>query len=534
MAIEIDDVLQHVADDRWRGDVAATAVGWHDLAMTDHGPLPTRSLGVLLHPSSLPGRDAIGTLGAEAHQFVDWLATTGAKIWQILPLSINGKDDSPYFSSSAFAGNPWMVDLDHLVEHGLLDGTGLPDQVGSDPIDFDHLRQSKQRLLLQAADRFLAATDHAWRPGYDEFLLGNEWLVPTCHFLALKDQHGPVPWWEWPEQIRRGEPDAVVASRGSLADEIARWSAMLYFFEVQWSAVRAHAAECGIRILGDIPIYVAPDSADVWLDQEQFQLDDDGGLVFQSGVPPDYFSETGQLWGNPLYRWDVMAADGYSWWIERLRRCLEMSDIVRIDHFRALSAYWEVPGDAETAIGGRWVAGPAQDFIDAIREAFPDMPFVAEDLGDLDDDVYALRDDNRLPGMRVMQFGFDGDPDNPHFPEAFIEACLAYTGTHDNNTTAGWWTSIDDDVRANVVEALELDEDADIETVVWSMIEAALASQAAVAVVPVQDLLVLGDEARMNVPGTTVGNWSWRLPPGLLTVELAATIRSLAVRHHRI
>jgi len=502
--------------------------------MTDHGPFRSRSLGVLLHPSSFPGRDGIGTLGAEAHDFVTWLESAGATTWQLLPLTINGKDDSPYFSSSAFAGNPWMVDLDDLVAHGLLDDTELSDRGTSDPIDFDRLRSRKLPLLLAAADRFLATPDHAWRPDFDEFVRDNDWLTPTCHFLALKDDYGDVPWWEWPEPIRRLEADAVQQSRRSLADEIVRWSALLYFFEVQWGAVRADASGRGIRTLGDIPIYVAPDSADVWLHQEQFLLDDAGGLVLQSGVPPDYFSETGQLWGNPLYRWDVMAADGYSWWISRLRRCLELSDIVRIDHFRALSAYWEVPGNATTAIGGRWVDGPGQPFLDAIREAFPEMPFVAEDLGELDAAVYTLRDDNELPGMRVLQFGFDGDPNNPHFPGAIVEASLAYTGTHDNNTTAGWWNDLDAGTKQNVIAALDIGPDADIESVVWSMIEAAVASPAVAAVIPVTDLLVLDERARMNVPGTTTGNWSWRMPPGLLTPELAAQVRRLAERHRRV
>lgn len=501
--------------------------------MTAHGPFPTRSLGVLLHPSSLPGPDAIGTLGAAAGEFVAWLDTTGATIWQVLPLSINGKDDSPYFSSSAFAGNPWLVDLDVLVEHGLLDETGLPPEPAAGPIDFDHLRRVKSSALRAAADRLLATPGHHWRPGFDDFVRDTDWLVPTCHFLALKDQHGDVPWWEWPAPIRRCDPEPIARSRRSLAAEIGRWSAMLYFFEVQWSAVRADAARRGIRILGDIPIYVAPDSADVWLHQDQFQLDERGGLVNQSGVPPDYFSATGQLWGNPLYRWDVMAADGYAWWIERLRRCLELGDVVRIDHFRALSAYWEVPGGADTAIGGRWVDGPGQPFLDAIRQAFPEMPFVAEDLGELDDAVYALRDDNHLPGMRVLQFGFDGNPDNPHSTEQLIEACLVYTGTHDNNTTAGWWDSLDGETRVTVAEALRLDPDPDPETVVGAMIESAVASPAVVAVVPVQDLLVLDESARMNVPGTTTGNWGWRLDPGLLTPDLAASVRALAERHGR-
>ena len=501
--------------------------------MTDHGPFPSRSLGVLVHPSSFPGGDGIGTLGSEAHDFVAWLATTGATIWQVLPLTINGMDDSPYFSLSASAGNLWLVDLEVLVEHGLLDERGLPDEVRHDRIDFDEMRRMKQPLLSAAADRFLSLPDHPWRPGFDTFVSESDWLMPTCHFLALKEFHGGESWWEWPDPIRRRVRGAIERSRHDLATEIIGWAAMLYFFEVQWRHLRHDASGRGVRILGDIPIYVAPDSADVWLHQEQFRLDEDGGLVVQSGVPPDYFSETGQLWGNPLYRWDVMAADGYSWWLARLRRCLELSDIVRIDHFRALSAYWEVPGDADTAIDGKWVDGPGQPLLDAIRREFPDMPFVAEDLGELDEAVYVLRDTNELPGMRVLQFGLDGSSGNPHFPEEYVEACVAYTGTHDNNTAAGWWSALDDDQRMTAAELLGIDADADTGTAVWAMIEAVVASPAVTAVIPIQDLLVLDEQARMNVPGTTIGNWNWRMPPGLLTPELAGEVSALAARHGR-
>ncbi len=384
--------------------------------MIDDGPFPSRSFGVLLHPSSFPGRDDIGTLGAEALDFVDWLSTTGATLWQILPLNINGQGDSPYFSPSAFAGNPWLIDLDDLVEHGLIDETGLPDRVTDARIPYDAMRERKRPVLWAAARRFLDDPGHPWRAGFDAYVETSDWLAPTCHFLALEDLHGGAAWWEWPDAIRRREPEAIRRSRVQLADEIARWEAVLYFFEVQWRHVRSAAHERGIRILGDLPIYVAPDSADVWLHQDQFQLDDDGGMVVQSGVPPDYFSATGQLWRNPLYRWDVMAADGYSWWISRLRRALELSDVVRIDHFRAMSAYWEVPGDADDALGGRWVDGPGQPFLDAVRAAFPSMPFVAEDLGTLDDDVYRLRDDNRLAGHAGDPVGLRRHPRQPPPP----------------------------------------------------------------------------------------------------------------------
>ncbi len=330
------------------------------------------------------------------------------------------------------------------------------------------------------------------------------------------------------------DPAAVERSRRELAADIARWQAVFYFFERQWRSVRSAANERGIRVVGDLPIYVADDSADVWLNQEQFQLDEAGRMIVQSGVPPDYFSADGQLWRNPLYRWEVMALDGYAWWLSRLRRALELSDVVRIDHFRALSAFWEVAGDAENALGGHWVDGPGQPFLDAVREAFPAMPFIAEDLGTLDDAVYALRDDNGLPGMRVLQFGFDGLPDNPHLPAALVEACVVYTGTHDNDTIASWWTSLDHDDRMEVERVFRLPPFSDVGTAAWSFIEAAIGSRAIAAVIPIQDLLVLDERSRMNVPSTTSGNWSWRMPPNALSAELAASMYRLAERYRRL
>ncbi len=496
-------------------------------------PFPDRTFGVLLHPSSFPGRDDIGTIGRSALEFVEWLVTTGAGIWQILPLSINGQDDSPYFSRSAFAGNPWLVDLEALRDAGLLDEADLPDRVTDARIQYDAMREHKWPLLCDAADRLRSAPDHPWTDGFERFVGGTDWLTDTCHFFALRDRH-QRPWWEWPDALRRREPSAVSRSRSELADEIARWKAVLYLFEHQWRVVRTAAADRGIRILGDLPIYVAPDSADVWIHQGQFQLDENGGLIVQSGVPPDYFSETGQLWRNPLYRWDVMAADGYSWWLSRLRRSLELSDIVRIDHFRALSAYWEIDGDADDAMGGRWVEGPGQDFLDAVRATFPAMPFVAEDLGTLDDAVHRLRDRNGLPGMRILQFGFDGTPDNPHQPHAFPEACIVYTGTHDNDTVAGWWAELTRAERVEIAAYYQISPDDDIGRVVWSFIEAAIGSRAVAAVVPMQDLLVLDGRARMNVPSSTDGNWGWRMPPNALSADLAASMHRLCERYGRL
>jgi 4-alpha-glucanotransferase len=496
-------------------------------------PFPHRELGVLLHPSSLAGPEPIGTLGAEAHAFVDWLATTGSSLWQILPLTLNGQYDSPYFSFSAFAGNPWLVDLRHLQAHGLLPGLALPTEPTDAAVPFAELPQRKRPHLLAAAEAFLADTEHPWREAFDTFAGTHPWLEDTCHFFALKEEHADAPWWRWPDGLRHRDPSTVAASKEALHDRMQVWAALFFFVDLQWAEVREHARSLGLRILGDLPIYVNHDSADVWLDQDEFQLDADGGLLVQSGVPPDYFSETGQLWGNPLYRWDVMRDTSYRWWVARLTRCLELTDLVRIDHFRALAAYWEVPGDAADARAGRWVPGPGQHFLDVLRTEFPTMPFVAEDLGTLDDAVYALRDDNGLFGMRILQFGFDGTPDNDHRPDRFPTACIAYTGTHDNDTVAAWWACLDDDTRHAVAAYYQFEPSADAGRVAWSLIEAAIGSRADVAVVPIQDLLVLDGRARMNDPSVFVGNWSWRMPPDGLSAELAASLRALAERYGR-
>ena len=504
-----------------------------DRSVSDTAPFPSRTFGVLLHPSSLPGPEPIGTLGVEAEAWVDWLATTGAGVWQVLPLTVNGKEESPYFSTSAFASNHWLIDLRELVREDLLDVVEPPTGASDGAIDFDAMREWKLPLLLTAAANFLADPDHRWRSDYERFVASADWLADACHFFALQDSHPDTPWWEWDEPLRRREPAAVAASAAELADDIERWRVLQYIAERQWQRLRRRANDAGILVLGDIPIYVAPDSADVWVHQDQFELDDDGRMTAQSGVPPDYFSETGQLWGNPLYRWDVMMADGFSWWISRLRRTLEQTDVVRIDHFRALSAYWSVPADHDTAMHGTWVPGPGQAFVDALRDAFPDLPIVAEDLGDLDDAVLELRDRNGLLGMRVLQFGFDADGPNDHHPSRIVERCIVYTGTHDNDTLAGWWASLGSRQRARVRADTGMPSRVRTRRAVWWLIGVALRAPAVAAVVPVQDLLVLGSEARINTPGTIVDNWRWRLPPGRLTRRLASELREMSMQSGR-
>ncbi len=498
---------------------------------------------MLLHPTSLAGPEPIGTLGAEAEAWVDWLATTGAGVWQILPLTYVGNEDSPYFSPSAFAANTWLIDLRNLAAAGLLDENelGLPDAAFGDPVDFDAMRAWKRPLLVAAADRFLADAAHRWRADHDRFVATSPWLRDACHFFALKQatrEVGNVAWWEWEEPLRRRDRDALAASAAALATDIEREQALQFFVDRQWRALRRRANNSGITVLGDIPIYVSPDSVDVWANQHLFQLDGDGRQLTQAGVPPDYFSETGQLWKNPLYRWQAMEANGFSWWIGRLQRTLEQVDIVRIDHFRALSAYWSVPADACTAIGGQWVPGPGQAFIDALTTAFPDLPIVAEDLGDLDDAVINLRDDNDLVGMRVLQFGFDrpSDPDEPseHHPNQIVERAIVYTGTHDNDTLAGWWNSLSRRRRSRVRAQTGMPPRVRTSRAVRWLIGVAMRTRAAVAVFPLQDLLALGSEARMNTPATEHINWRWRMPPDSLTRSLAAGLRQLAEDTDRI
>ena len=492
---------------------------------------PRRELGVLLHPTSLCNREDVGTLGHHAFAFVDWLEQAGVTLWQVLPLTPNGLHNSPYFSSSAFAGNPWLVDLELLGEAGLLEAPFLHGAPCDDRVPFATLPQTKLPQLLTAAETFLRRPDHPWQPAFEAFRAREPWLEYTAHFLSLKEALAGAPWWTWEPDLRARRAEAVIASQETLADRIAVWEAVLFFFERQWHDLKAYANGKGIRILGDLPIYVSHDSADVWRYRGQFRLDRKGHMVVQSGVPPDYFSAAGQLWGNPIYHWERMVRDGFSWWLARLRRGTALNDIVRIDHFRALSAYWEVPRDADDARDGRWVPGPGQPFFDALARHFPAMPFVAEDLGTLDAAVHELRDRNGLFGMRILQFGFDGLPDNVHRPDVFPEESIAYTGTHDNDTLAGWWETLDGEVRAEVARYYQFTPEDPVGKVVWSLIEAAVACRSRVAVIPFQDLLVLDGRARTNDPARFVGNWEWRLPPNGLSDDLARSLRRLRDRY---
>ena len=435
-----------------------------------------RAAGLLLHPTSL--REHAGGLDAAARHFLAWAERAGVSVWQILPLGPPGEGGSPYAALSAFAGDAsWFADA-------------------GDP-------------ALDAFATFNA--EHA------------AWLDDWALFVALKDAHGGLPWFAWEESLRRRDPAALARSAATLRDAISRHRRGQYVFMTRWIKLREQARDRGITILGDVPIYPALDSADVWAHQELFHLDDEGAPTKVAGVPPDYFCETGQLWGNPLYRWDRLRETGYAWWIDRLKHGLVLHDVLRLDHFRGFAGYWAVPADADTAEEGAWEPGPGLALFDAVRAALGALPFVAEDLGVITEDVSALRKALVLPGMRVLQFGFD-PAEGDHAPHRLTHDMVVYTGTHDNDTTRGWFASLDVEMKARVLDYLGGTAD----EVSWSMIRAAYTSVADLAVAPLQDVLDLGSEARMNVPGIAKGNWTWRAPSDAFTPERAQRLRRLA------
>jgi 4-alpha-glucanotransferase len=492
-----------------------------------------RCSGVLLHPTSLPGRYGIGDLGSEAYRFVDFLHAAKQSLWQVLPLGPTGYADSPYASFSSHAGNPLLIDLVQLVEVGDLSARALQDtpRFPSDHVDYGSVIDWKTGLLRQAARRFRSTADQAQRAAFERFRTEKgHWLEDYALFMALKGTHGGAMWNTWEPPLVQRDSQALAAQRAALDDTIHFHKYAQYRFFEQWSALRRYASERGIRLVGDIPIFVAPDSADAWADPQIFHMDGQGHLTVVAGVPPDYFSATGQRWGNPLYRWDVIAADGFRWWIRRIRSVLELVDILRIDHFRGLETYWEIPADEPTAVHGRWVPGPADAFFDALKAEFgPDLPIIAEDLGIITDAVRALRKRVGLPGMKVLHFAFADDPDHEYLPHNYEKDYVVYLGTHDNDTTLGWYHSRDLEERAFVLRYLGRDG----QDIVWSMMQLAFMSVANLAVVTAQDLLKLGSEARMNTPGTTGGNWQWRYASGALGDGIARWLGELTTTYGR-
>jgi len=497
--------------------------------------LASRTSGLLLHPTSLPGAFGVGDLGAEARAFVDFLAGARQGLWQVLPLGPTGYGDSPYQCFSAFAGNPLLVALDDLVARGLLRQSELKaaPSFPKGEVDFGAVQAFKLPLLTRAAEAFAPSGEE--RAAFEAFRETQaHWLDDFALFMALKHEHGGKAWTQWPRHLVEREPSALRAARERLAAEVAVHERIQYLFFAQWRALRAECGRRGIRLMGDIPIFVAHDSADVWAHPEIFHLAADGRPSFVAGVPPDYFSATGQLWGNPLYRWDVLARRGYDFWVERLRSLFGQVDLVRLDHFRGFEAYWEVPGDAKTAEGGRWVPGPGAAFFDALQEKLGPLPIVAENLGVITPAVEALRERYGFPGMAILQFAFGNDSSADGFkPHNYPRNLVVYTGTHDNDTIVGWWSAgVGDSTRtAADVEAertlTRLYLGTDGQDIHWAFVRWALASVADTAVIPVQDLLGLGSEARMNLPARAAGNWRWRLEPGQLTPALEKRLGEL-------
>ena len=468
-----------------------------------------RASGVLLHLTSLPGPHGSGDLGREAYHFVDWLVSAGQRLWQVLPLTGIGPGNSPYMSNSAFAGNPLLVDLDDLRQQGWLDASELAPVPGLQApwVDFAVVHPYRMERLARAADRFARDGSAEQRADFERFRQEQRsWLGDHALFMALCEQQGWREWSQWPPELARRQPAALAAARAQHAARVGFWEFCQWRFFRQWAALKAYANGQGVQIIGDAPIFIAHLSAEVWGHPQLFELDADGRPTVVAGVPPDYFSATGQRWGNPLYRWSEHARDGYAWWVERVRRTFELVDILRIDHFRGFAAHWEIPAAEPTAVHGRWVPGPGEALFKAIGKALGPMPIIAEDLGVITPDVVALRRKFAFPGMCVLQFAFDGDASNPYLPHHHEPDSVVYTGTHDNDTTPGWWAKASDAEKHFARGYLGTDG----HDMAWTLIRTAMASVADTCVVPMQDVLALPSECRMNHPGQTSGWWVWR------------------------
>ncbi|GMW00480.1 MAG: 4-alpha-glucanotransferase [Candidatus Hydrogenedentota bacterium] len=503
-----------------------------------------RLSGILLHPTSLPGPAGIGDLGEGAYRFVDFLREGGQQLWQVLPLGHTGYGDSPYQCFSAFAGNPLLISLPKLVDDGLIPRGALDELPATDPhlADYGAAFFHKWRLLESASESFFRNDSHPDRSAFETFCTGEAmWLDDYALFIALKQKHEYAPWTRWDTDIAKRKAAALKKCREELNREIATLKFVQFQFAKQWSALKAYCGSQGIRIMGDAPIYVAHDCADVWSRPDLFQLTPDGEPVVVAGVPPDYFSATGQLWGNPIYRWNRMKKNGFEWWISRMRTLLRTVDIVRIDHFRGFESYWEVPATESTAVNGRWVQGPGDALFEAIREALGDAPIAAENLGVITDEVEALRERQGFPGMAVLQFAFGHDAKHSGLlPHLWTPDTVAYTGTHDNDTITGWWrntghnthdSSYFDQIRAYASRYLNTDG----HDIHWVAIRAVMASVANTVIIPLQDVMGLGSEARINLPGSGVGaNWRWRYTADMLTSESAWRLRDLTDIYGRL
>lgn len=492
-----------------------------------------RESGVLLHLTSLPDGEGIGDLGPAAFAFVDWLVDAGQRWWQVLPCGEVGYGASPYQSRSAYAGNSMLISLQSLVDLELLDDDQLePRWVNTDAVDFSAVAAFKDEVLEQVCQNFERLASAELYNEYQVFLDGEEqhWLHDYARFVVLKNRFADKAWTEWPEEFSRRDGSALYTFDVQEAAALETVKVTQFLFAIQWQALRTYANKAGVQLLGDCPIYVAADSADVWSYPELFDLQADGSPRVVAGVPPDYFSATGQLWGNPLYLWEQAEADGYAWWRARVKHFSQQFDLTRIDHFRGLDEYWEVPADAPDASSGCWQPGPGAKFLEHLQRDFPALPLVAEDLGDLTPAVHILREQFELPGMRVLQFGFDGGEDNPHAPERIAPDVICYAGTHDNNTTLGWLNELAPEQLELLRARYPHDELAEL---VDAILDEVLASPASLAVLTMQDLLGLPASARFNTPGTVGNNWHWRLKSDQLTAQLAAQLAQRCERAGR-
>jgi len=503
-----------------------------------------RSAGILLHPTSLPGRFGIGDLGPEAYEFVNFLTAAGMHVWQVLPLNPTGYGDSPYQCFSAFAGNPLLISPKRLYDRRILDAAALRSApvFPQDQVDYGRVIDFKVRLLTQAAHTFFSSASGADRTAFETFCCDNSsWLDDYAVFMSVKSAYHGALWTKWEPGLVHREPNALNRWITSHAGEIKTHKYWQFEFLRQWQELKTHCRQFGVQIMGDVPIYVAHDSADVWAHQDIFRLKEDGCPSVIAGVPPDYFSATGQCWGNPIYSWDVLKTTGYDWWIARVRGSLRLFDRIRLDHFRGFEAYWEIPGDETTAVRGRWVGGPGAEFFSALQSVLGELPVVAENLGVITPAVEAIRKQFGFPGMSLLQFAFGNDPQGPSFrPHNYERDVVAYTGGHDNDTTVGWWTSEGtqdstrtwEDVRKERAFAQAYLGFHD-EPINWVFIRAVMASVADTAIIPLQDVLGLGSEARMNLPGTPDGNWRWRCRPDALTDEHVQRLKTLVRMYDR-
>ncbi|BAZ01661.1 4-alpha-glucanotransferase [Tolypothrix tenuis PCC 7101] len=496
-------------------------------------PFP-RSSGILLHPTSFPSRFGIGDLGLEAYRFIDFLKDSNQQYWQVLPLGPTGYGNSPYMSYSAMAGNPLLISPEKLLKDELLKEEDFANLPGfpANKVDFEQIVPIKNALLQKACENFHTKATSTQQKKFAEFCDRKAyWLDDYALFMALKDTQNGASWHTWEPEVAKRQPEALDRVRRQLTQEIFYYKFIQYEFFQQWSELKTYANKHGIDIIGDIPIYVAHDSADVWSNPDIFALDEETGEAAQmAGVPPDYFSATGQLWGNPVYNWEELQKQDFKWWLQRFEAMLDYVDIIRIDHFRGFEAYWSVPQGEETAINGEWVEAPGEAFFETIRQKLGKLPVLAEDLGVITPEVEALRDKFEFPGMKVLQFAFGSDPGNPFLPFNYPRNAVVYTGTHDNDTTVGWFNQAGDWEKENLLLYLGC---VSPEGIHWDLIRLALSSIANQAILPLQDILGLGGEARMNFPSVAEGNWEWRYQENALTQELSHKLKRLTTLYGR-